>query len=147
MSKAMMTGAIVVMMATAAPLAYAQTTSPTPGAPATERAMPPNTTATTNPTMSHNTFITNGGALRASEIIGSTVYDEQNQDVGSVKDVLLDHSGNVKSVVLDVGAFLGMGGKYVTVSLNDLKTDNNRLTLDKTKAQLKSAPEFHFQTR
>ena len=37
-----------------------------------------------------------------------------------------------------------MGGKYVAVSLSDFKTDNNRLTLDQTKQQLQSAPEFHF---
>jgi sporulation protein YlmC with PRC-barrel domain len=142
MSKLMTTTALAVMMASAAPLAYAQTMTPAPTSPQTER-----TTTAPSGTAARDDFTTNGGDLRASEIIGSTVYDEQNQDIGSVKDVLLDHGGKVQSVVLDVGAFLGMGGKYVTVSLNDFKTDNNRLTLNKTKDQLQSAPEFHFGTR
>jgi hypothetical protein len=37
--------------------------------------------------------------------------------------------------VVDFGTFLGMGGKSVAVKCNDLKTDNNRLTLDATKEQ------------
>lgn len=43
-----------------------------------------------------------------------------------------------------IGAFLGMGGKYVGVSLNDLKTDNDRLTLVQTKSQLQSAQPYHL---
>jgi sporulation protein YlmC with PRC-barrel domain len=136
MSRSLITTTLALMMATAAPLAYAQTMSPTPATPPAERMTPPN-----------DSFTTAGGELRASEIIGSTVYDEQDQNIGKVKDVLLDRGGNVRSVVLDVGAFLGMGGKYVTVSLNDLKTDNDRLTLNQSKDQLKAAPEFHFRTR
>lgn len=139
MSRPTITTALALMMATA-PLAYAQTVSPAPVTPPAERATMPSDTA-------HDGFSTGGGELRASQIIGSTVYDEQNQNVGSVKDVLLDRGGNVHSVVLDVGAFLGIGGKYVTVSLNDLKTDNDRLTLNRTKDQLKASPEFHFRTR
>jgi sporulation protein YlmC with PRC-barrel domain len=133
MPRSMMTAAFAVMMVAAAPLACAQTTTPATNPPVEHT------------TASPNDFTTGGGQLRASEIIGSKVYDVQNQNIGSVKDVLLDPTGRVQSVVLDVGEFLGLGGKYVTVSLNDLKTDNNRLTLDMSKDQLQSAPEFHFK--
>ena len=77
-------------------------------------------------------------------MIGSTVYDVQNQDIGKVEDVILEKSGRVAGVVLDVGTFIGMGGKYVSVSLNDMKMNNDRLTLDRTKDQLKSAPAYHL---
>ena len=87
---------------------------------------------------------TQSGGLRASEMIGSTVYDVQNRNIGSVKDIVLDPDGKVAAVILDVGAFLGVGGKYVAVSLNDLKTDNNRLTLNRSKEQLQSAQTYHF---
>ena len=69
----------------------------------------------------------------------------QNQSIGSVKDVLLDRSGKVDTVVLDVGSFLGMGGKYVGVALADIKMDNDRLTLDRSRDQLKAAPEFKYE--
>jgi hypothetical protein len=47
--------------------------------------------------------------------------------------------------VVDVGAFLGMGGKYVAVNLRDLKTDHNRLTLDLTKEQLQQAQNYRLE--
>ena len=56
--------------------------------------------------------------MRASKLIGSSVYDVQNQDIGSVKDIVVSRSGQISAVVIDVGSFLGMGGKYVAVSMN-----------------------------
>jgi sporulation protein YlmC with PRC-barrel domain len=82
--------------------------------------------------------------VRASKFIGSTVYDVQNQNIGSVKDLVFDRDGRIEAAIVDVGTFLGMGGKYVAVRLSDIKTANNRLTLDMSKDRLKSAPEFKF---
>jgi sporulation protein YlmC with PRC-barrel domain len=87
------------------------------------------------------------GELRASQMIGSTVYDVQNRNIGSVKDIVLDHEGKVAGVIVDVGAFLGAGGKYVAVSLNDFKTDNDRLTLNRTKEQLQAAQSYQLDNR
>jgi len=83
--------------------------------------------------------------IRASKMIGSAVYDVQNRKIGSVKDLVLDRDGQVASVVVDVGAFLGMGGKYVAVSPRDIKTDHNRLTLDLTKEQLQQAQNYRLE--
>lgn len=127
MSKSALTLAVSLMLG-AAPIAYAQNVN---------RAAPaPETHATSA------AFTTQSGELRASKLIGSTVYDVQNENIGSVKDIVLDKSGRVAAVVVDVGTFLGMGGKYVAISLNDLKMDNNRLTLDRSKDQLKSEPAY-----
>ncbi len=82
--------------------------------------------------------------FRASKMLGSTVYDVHNRDIGSVKDLIIDRDGRVAAAVVDVGTFLGMGGKYVAVPLSDIKTDNNRLTLDMTKEQLKQAQDYHL---
>ena len=90
-------------------------------------------------------FILKNGQLATSKLIGSSVYDVQNRNIGSVKDVLLDRSGKVDTVVLDVGSFLGVGGKYVGVALSDLKMDNDRLTLDRSKEELKAAASFPYE--
>ncbi len=82
--------------------------------------------------------------FRASKMIGSTVYDVQNRDIGNVADLIIDRDGRVSSAVVDVGTFLGMGGKDVAVPLSDIKTDNNRLTLDMTKEQLKDAQAYQL---
>jgi len=85
--------------------------------------------------------------VRASKMIGSTVYDVQNRDIGNVKDLILGKDGKVDKVVLDVGSFLGMGGKYVAVPLSDVKTDHNRLTLDRSKEQLQQMAEYRLEDR
>ena len=85
--------------------------------------------------------------IRASKMIGSTVYDVQNRDIGKVRDLILDRSGQVAGVAIDVGTFLGMGGKTVAVKLSDLKMDNNRITLDRTKEQLQQMANLRLENR
>jgi sporulation protein YlmC with PRC-barrel domain len=85
--------------------------------------------------------------IRANKMIGSNVYDRQNVKVGDVKDIILDRDGRVAAVVVDVGGFLGIGSKYVAVRLNEIKTDNNRLTLDVTKPQLQQMAEYRLTDR
>jgi sporulation protein YlmC with PRC-barrel domain len=82
--------------------------------------------------------------LRASKIIGSSVYDKNNEKIGSVQDIILGTGAKVDSVVVDVGTFLGMGGKDVALKMSDIKTDNDRLTTDMSKDQLKQAPSFQL---
>lgn len=123
-----------VLMATA-PIAFAQSsTAPNTTAPAAS-----DVTAA-NPTGDR----IQSDQFRASKMIGSTVYDVQNRDIGKVEDLIVDRDGRVSSAVVDVGTFLGMGGKYVAVPLANIKTDNNRLTLDMTKEQLKQAQAYHL---
>ena len=85
--------------------------------------------------------------LRASKMIGSTVYDVQNRNIGKVRDLILDRDGKVATVVIDVGTFLGMGGKSVGVKVSDLKMDNNRITLDRTKEQLQQMANYRLENR
>jgi sporulation protein YlmC with PRC-barrel domain len=85
--------------------------------------------------------------MRASKVIGSAVYDMQNRKIGSVADVILNKDGKVDAVVVDVGSFLGMGGKRIAVAPSELKTDNNRLTLDRTKEQLQQMANYNLTDR
>jgi sporulation protein YlmC with PRC-barrel domain len=68
-----------------------------------------------NPTDAYN------GDWRASKVVGLNVYNDQNQNVGSISDLLMDKSGNIKGAVLSVGGFLGMGSRYVAVPYEKLK--------------------------
>jgi sporulation protein YlmC with PRC-barrel domain len=85
--------------------------------------------------------------MRASKMIGSSVYDRQNRDIGKVSDVILGRDAKVDAVIVDVGSFLGMGGKDVAVRPNEIKTDHNRLTLDVTKEQLQQMPKYSLTER
>jgi len=85
--------------------------------------------------------------IRASKMIGSAVYDVQNRKIGSVADLILNKDGKIDSVVVDVGSFLGMGGKHVAVPPSEMKTDNDRLTLDRTKEQLQQMARYDLENR
>jgi sporulation protein YlmC with PRC-barrel domain len=64
------------------------------------------------------------GEWRASKLIGVNVYNEANEKIGDINDVILDSSGKVENVVLGVGGFLGMGEHYVAVTYDKLKWSN-----------------------
>jgi sporulation protein YlmC with PRC-barrel domain len=61
------------------------------------------------------------GNWRASKVVGLNVYNEQNENVGSINDLLMDKSGNVKAAVISVGGFLGLGSRYVAIAFDKLK--------------------------
>lgn len=61
------------------------------------------------------------GTWRASKVVGLNVYNDQNENVGSIHDLLMDKSGNVKAAVLSVGGFLGLGSRYVAIAYDKLK--------------------------
>lgn len=52
------------------------------------------------------------------------VYNNANQKIGDISDVILDQSGKVAAVVIGVGGFLGMGEHYVAVNYDQLKWNN-----------------------
>ena len=59
--------------------------------------------------------------LRTSKLAGSKVYNNANENIGSIEDIVLKPDGSMDEVVLSVGGFLGMGDKYVAVPFSDLK--------------------------
>jgi sporulation protein YlmC with PRC-barrel domain len=132
-SKFTLTTAVALALAAATPTVYAQTaaTHDTP-ATVTNEALP----RSIQP-----------DEVRASKMLGSSVYDVQNRKIGKVDDLVLNKDGKVDAVVIDVGSFLGMGGKDVALLPSDIKTDNNRLTLDRTKEQLQQMASFNLENQ
>ena len=61
------------------------------------------------------------GDWRTSKIVGLNVYNNANESVGSINDLLTDKSGNIKAVVLGVGGFLGVGEHLVAVPFEKVK--------------------------
>jgi len=64
------------------------------------------------------------GDWRASKVVGLSVYNDNNEKLGSINDLVMDKSGNIKAVVLGVGGFLGMGEHLVAVPLEKVKFSN-----------------------
>src|SRR6476620_1581357 len=64
------------------------------------------------------------GEWRASKLVGVDVYNEANEKIGDINEVILDKSGKTVNVILGVGGFLGMGEHYVAVAYDKLKWVN-----------------------
>jgi sporulation protein YlmC with PRC-barrel domain len=65
-----------------------------------------------------------GSTWRTSKVVGLNVYNDKNENVGSINELLVDKSGNIKAAVLSVGGFLGMGSHYVAVPFDRIKFSN-----------------------
>jgi len=144
----MKTPTLVVAAALLATPAFAQTTTaPQPGAP-----------ATMNQTINQTTT----AQWRASKLIGVNVYNQQNEKLGEINELILSPNGQIAGAVIGVGGFLGMGERDVMVPLNQLRFANegsattgsardgdrkwypDRAVLNATKDQLKQMPEFKY---
>ena len=73
------------------------------------------------PAAASDTSSSFSGDWRASKVVGLNVYNDQNESIGSINDLLMDKSGNVKAAVIGVGGFLGMGEHLVAVSFDKVK--------------------------
>ena len=98
-----------------ATVAFAQSpTSPAPTTPAETKA----------PATASDMSSSYQGTWRASKLVGLNVYNESNESLGSINDLLTDKSGDIKAVVIGVGGFLGVGEQLVAVPLDKIKFVN-----------------------
>jgi sporulation protein YlmC with PRC-barrel domain len=148
------------MIAAAALIAWpvlAQTTSgpgagngtpPSPGMTSTHSASPGMgaTGAAATSTSSARICFTADHQVRASKVVGASVYNDQNQSIGSVDDVLMtDNDHKAATAVISVGGFLGMGSKLVSVPFDQLKIENDRIVMPgATKPSLEGMPEYRY---
>ncbi|MFG3595508.1 PRC-barrel domain-containing protein [Bradyrhizobium sp. RDI18] len=61
------------------------------------------------------------GTWRASKMVGLNVYNDSNESLGSINDLLTDKSGDIKAAVIGVGGFLGVGEHLVAVPIDKVK--------------------------
>jgi sporulation protein YlmC with PRC-barrel domain len=69
---------------------------------------------------------------RSSKLIGLNVYNDQNEKLGDISEILLDKSGKVDGVVIGVGGFLGVGKHDIKVEMSKLKFDDEPVRTSST---------------
>jgi hypothetical protein len=85
----------------------------------------------------------------SSKVVGLDVYNNANQNIGTIKDVAYNGT-SVNGYVVGVGGFLGMGDHYVAVRPSavklsyDAKDKKWHASMDANADQLKAAPEFNY---
>src|ERR1700712_3250141 len=64
------------------------------------------------------------GEWRTSKLVGLNVYNDNNEKLGDINELLIDKSGKIQAVVIGVGGFLGMGEHDVAVAFDKIKFVN-----------------------
>src|SRR2546428_1758394 len=83
--------------------------------------------------------------MSADSLIGDNVINALGDDLGEIKDIMLDVStGRVAYAVLSFGGFLGIGDKLFAIPWTALRLDRERkrFIMDVDKERLKNAPGF-----
>lgn len=83
--------------------------------------------------------------IESDRVEGTTVYDRQGNNVGSIKRLMIEKlSGRVAYAVMSFGGFLGMGGEEHAIPWSkltyDTRLDGYQTEISET--QLQGAPAF-----
>ena len=87
----------------------------------------------------------NPRVLSTSSLSGNDVRNAQNENLGNIKDFVVDlDSGEIVYAVLSFGGFLGLGDKFFAIPWKKLNvdTENECFVLDVDKDALEDAPGF-----
>jgi sporulation protein YlmC with PRC-barrel domain len=86
-------------------------------------------------------------AYRASRMIGAPVWNDKNDKIGTVDDLIVSPNDRVLFAVLSVGGFLGINRRLVAVPYSELKVDDEGRKIilpGASKDALSNLPEFHY---
>ena len=101
-------------------------------------------------TLSTGDFNVNGD-MSANSLVGTKVGNASGDTVGKIEDLYVDTHGSIKTLVISVGGFLGVGAKDVAVNWNDIKYSRDGksvvLTTGMSKDALKALPDYKYERR
>jgi len=86
----------------------------------------------------------------SSKLVGLGIYNNNDKDVGTIKDIALSPNGGAAAYIVSVGGFLGMGGHDVAVDPSAVKVSYNsndkswHASMNASAAELKKAPAFRY---
>lgn len=81
-------------------------------------------------------------------LVGASVYDVDDNSVGTVDKLIVDDDGTITNVIIDFGGFLGIGSSQASLGYEELtilSDDRNtevRIYVDATKEQIQSLPQY-----
>jgi sporulation protein YlmC with PRC-barrel domain len=64
------------------------------------------------------------GQWRLYKMIGLDVYNQSNEKLGDISELLVDQTGKIQTAILGVGGFIGVGERLVAVNFDQLKFVN-----------------------
>lgn len=95
-------------------------------------------------TVQQSKALLEGWSVKKS-ILGKAVYNDKNEKIGSIKDLVVTTDATVSAAVIAAGGFLGVATHDVAVPITSLDTRNGNFYLaGATKQALKDTPEFEY---
>jgi sporulation protein YlmC with PRC-barrel domain len=78
-------------------------------------------------------------------LMGKTVYNEQDQKVGKVEDLIISPDRNVSFVIVGAGGFVGIGRHDVAIPVSQIQDHAGKLVMaGATKDTVKALPRFEY---
>ncbi|WP_429280498.1 PRC-barrel domain-containing protein [Paraburkholderia sp. GAS41] len=95
-------------------------------------------------TVEQSNVLLQGWSVKKS-VLGKTVYNDQNEKVGTVRDLIVAPDGSVSAAIVAAGGFLGVATHDVAVPIAALDVRSGNLYLPgATKDAIKATPEFQY---
>jgi sporulation protein YlmC with PRC-barrel domain len=88
--------------------------------------------------------------VMAYNLLGTDVYNNQDENIGEIADMVIDNGKTVRALIISVGGFLGMGERYVavdpsTVTLVPEEDNDMRAIMNTSREDLENAPTFEYE--
>jgi sporulation protein YlmC with PRC-barrel domain len=85
------------------------------------------------------------GWSATKQIIGKDVYNDKNEKVGAVEDLIITPDKAVSYAIIGTGGFLGMDKHDVAIPVNHFKLMEGKIILPgATKEAVKALPAFQY---
>jgi sporulation protein YlmC with PRC-barrel domain len=77
--------------------------------------------------------------------MGKTIYNDQDQRVGKVEDLIISPDRNVSYVIVGAGGFIGIGRHDVAVPVSQIQNVRGKLVMaGATRDSVKALPKFTY---
>ncbi len=79
-------------------------------------------------TIQETNVITKGWSLK-NDILGKDVFNDANENIGTIEDLLVTRDKAISYAIIGVGGFLGMGRHDVAIPVYNLRINKTQVTL------------------
>lgn len=103
-------------------------------------------TTTIGVSVSESTQLAIGWSVKKT-LLGKTIYNDADQTVGKVQDLIIAPDRNVSYVIVGAGGFIGIGRHDVAIPVAQIQNKSGKLVMaGATKDSIKAMPPFAYAT-
>lgn len=93
-------------------------------------------------------WMTGDNNMRTSMLVGMAVYNDNNEKIGTIEEILIPSAGGDVTAVVSVGGFLGTGQKLIKGPLSHFRLMSDKAMMaDGGKPALMKMPAYSYTHR